>query len=771
MATQLEDLELTDFHENLAELLIGEDAEAISQTVVEEYEMDRGSRSDWEKRLTKGLELLGVDGGETMPVPFEGACTAVHPLIIENAIKYEARAIKELFPPQGPAKCKILGKKDEPKEAQSRRVQSFINYQVTEEIPEFFEDTEKLLISQALMGSAFRKWSFDPLLNKPRATFVPVEDFVMNFYGPDIYRAERYTHREFITKNEMRRRIASGLYTDAEVTLSGINSSVEGELKERSNTVMGTSKPSEEEVYEVLEQHRYLVLPPGIDIVAPLEMDGDEKVIDEDGDYISSELPLPYIVTVDKGSGKLLSVRRNWHEGDATFQKRIWFSHYKFVPSIGNLGWGLIHLIGDIARSATASIRSFIDAAMFSTLPAGFRLKDFRISEGDQGFKFGEFKEVEAAGEDIHKMVMPLPIDPPSEAHLRGIEFLVASGQKFADQTDEALNSSYERTPVGTTLAVLEGTSRFFSAIHKRNHASMAAELKILSGINFDFLPQDFYPYLVEGGNAHVLKQDFDRRSVDVVPVSDPNIPSAAHKLAILQAQLSLAAQNPQIHNVAELYKEVYDAMGADNSDRVLTPLQKPEPSDPMTDIMKAIRGMPVGAFPQQDHAAHVAFKTAWLQDPAQGNSETMSKIRPIIETNVREHQGLLYQEQAGGLMMQNGQMAPGTQERFMAEAANTILSANSKLTEDEVDESKVENERLRLLIDAKKADEDASYKWAQLELQKLELMLRWETENKELDRAAIDSVQEAIKNYREFIVARRQVDVQARKNSSTGAS
>ena len=714
---------LKEFHGNIAEYMDEEDLTDISTTVLDNFAADKESRQEWEQTFERGFDLLGLKLEETTE-PFDGACTATHPLIIENAVKFQSKAAQELFPAKGPVKTQILGNPTPEKEAQAKRVKDFMNYQLTEEMPEYFDEMERMLFHLPLIGTSIKKVYYDETTGRPISEFIPIDQFHVSNLTPDLRRADRYTHLIYRTANELTKDMNVGMYRDCD--LGEPSQEERGMITAKADQIMGLSA-YEEEPYDtshvLLEQHLYLDLP------EPFNSPNGEA--------------WPYIVTVDKSSKKILSIRRNWNDGDSRHIKREHFVAYKFVPSFGFYGLGLLHFLGNLTMSATAAMRALVDAGQFANLPGGFKARGVRVVGDNTPIMPGEFRDVESTGIDLNKSIVPLPYKEPSQVLFQMLGFLATAGQKFADTTEQVVSDATNYGPVGTTLALLEASGKFFSAIHKRLHKSQRDEFKILARINYEFLPPQ-YPYDIVGGQVEIKKQDFDGR-VDVVPVSDPNVPSSAHRLAQSQLIFQMASQaTPGTFNMQEVYKSVLTSANVDNPERFI--IQKPpsQPQDPVADIMLVSQGKPIKAFPGQDHDAHIQVKSAYVQDPLNGANPVMKQIVPILLANIREHMVLRFQEQMGGLMKnKEGQVDQGaTMGMIMAESAKQILEANKLKAQgglDSVEQQNIDLQKQHLELDKVQKGIDAQKIAAELNFKDRELDLK----SKEVD---IDAMVEAAK-------------------------
>ena len=623
----------TGFYENLVDVLDEDALKEIGYTVIDKFEADKDSRSEWEAMFERGFDLLGLKLEDTSE-PFEGAATAVHPLLIESAVKFQSKASQELFPSKGPVKAQVLGEETYEKLQQAHRVQSFMNYQLTEQMPEYFDEFERMLFHLPLIGSAVKKIYYDASLGRPVSEFVPIDQFYISYYATDLLRADRYTHVIYRSPSELLRQIDAGMYADIDLPKAGVPS-LSG-MANKMDNVLGLSPAGDNDPQYVLyEQHCYLEIP-------------EDKLAKEG-------IACPYIVTVEEQSGQVLSIRRNWNEDDDKFIKKLHFTHYRYVPGFGFYGLGLIHFLGNLTMSATAAMRSLLDAGQFANLPAGFKAKGVRIVGDNDPIAPGEFKEVEATGMDLTKSIIPLPFKEPSQTLFNMLTFVTQTGQKFADSTEQVIADSGGYGPVGTTMALLEASSKFFSAIHKRLHKSQRDEFKVLARVDYEYLP-DEYPYDLPGCCEKVMKMDFDGR-VDVIPVSDPNIPSNAQRMMLIQMVQQIAAQSePGMFDMEQINRMLLTTANVPDVESMMPRKKEALPNDPLTDIKMVADGKPIKAFTGQNHDAHIGFKTAFLQDPTNAKNPMMAKIATALQANISEHMLLKYEEQLKG-MMQQGQM------------------------------------------------------------------------------------------------------------------
>ena len=700
-----------EWYANLAETLDDETLGEIANTVYNNYDADKNSRQEWESMFERGFDLLGLKIQDSSE-PFEGACSAVHPLLVESAVKFQSKASQELFPSAGPIKTQILGKSTPDREMQANRVKNFMNYQLTEQMPEYFDEFEKMLFHLPLIGSAFKKVYYDANLKRPVSEFVPIDQFYVSYYASNLRKADRYTHVIYRSPIDMAKDIRSGIYSNTELPMA--TNPQPTSIASKMDTILGFSPSTDTDPqYVLLEQHCYLEI--------------DEANAEEG-------IALPYIVTIEEQSRNVLCIRRNYQADDKNKEKINHFVHYRFVPGFGFYGFGLMHFLGNLTMSATAAMRSLIDAGQFANLPGGFKAKGVRMVGDNDPISPGEFKEVESTGMDLAKAIVPLPYKEPSSTLFQMLGFITAAGQKFADSTEQVVSEASSYGPVGTTMALLEASSKFFSAIHKRLHKAQRDEFRILARIDYDYLPND-YPYDVPYESRNIFKADFDGR-VDVIPVSDPNIPSNAHRLMIAQMAMQMAQQSPPgMFNLEALNRTILNAANMPNMEEILPAKQQPKPLDPVSDIMAAVKGVPIGAFPGQNHDAHIQVKMAYLQDPMNGASPLMQRIKPVLESNIQEHMVLKYQEQMTGVtqmgMQQVGPQKPKVAEAIMAQAAQQVLNANQAMgiaqsPEQQLvalEQKKVEMQQQKLQMDAASNTAEAALDVQKLKLEQLKLM------------------------------------------------
>ena len=737
-----EQIEETDdeFYRNLADEIDDDVLQDISQEVYDNFVADKDSRGEWESMFERGFDLLGLKLEEASE-PFEGACTAVHPVLIESAVKFQSKATQELFPASGPVKSQIIGNVSEEKEDQAQRVEEFMNYQVTDQMSEYFDEFERMLFHLPLIGSAFKKIYFDSGLNRPVSEFVPIDQFYVSYYATDLRRADRYTHVIYRSPVEMRRDVAAGMYGDVELPEASAPES--SAMSQKMDNIMGLSPSGDNDPqYVLLEQHCYL------------DLEGFE---DEE------DIALPYIVTIEEKSRNILAIRRNYDKDDPRKEKKIFFTHYRFVPGFGFYGLGLIHFLGNLTMTATAAMRSLVDAGQFANLPGGFKAKGMRIVGDNDPISPGEFKEVEATGNDISKMIINLPYKEPSQTLLQMLNFVTATAQKFADSTEQVIADGVNYGPVGTTMALLEASSKFFSAIHKRLHKSQKEEFKLLGRINYEYLPSESMCD-IPNGTLKIYRDDFDGR-IDIIPVSDPNIPSSAHRMMMAQLALQLSQSSPPgMFDIEELNKTILNAANIPNLDKIMPSKPKPVPLDPVSDIAAAVKGMPIRAFTGQNHDAHIQVKTIYLQDPANGANPLMQRIAPILEANMQEHLMLKYQEQITGITEEMistyGNDAeqqgidpnnPDLIEAVMATAAQQVFQANQAAAMQQqamspeaqlvqIEAQKLGIEQQKIQAQAAKEVVNSTNKQRELDLKELQIQLDMFKEGANITAKAEDS-------------------------------
>ena len=610
--------------DNLADILPEENLEPIGNEMVQNYMDYKGSRKDWENAYTQGLDLLGFKY-ENRTEPFQGASGATHPVLAEAVTQFQAQAYKELLPADGPVRTDIIGVKNPGTEQQSERVKDYMNYLIMDQMREYESEFDSMLFHLPLAGSTFKKVYYDVPMGRVVSKFVPADELIVPYTATSLDDAEAIIHTVKISENELRKQQVNGFYADVELGPPGTD--VNGELKKKERELEGTKKTGKNEpVYTLLECH------------VNLDLEGFEDV-GADGE--PTGIKLPYIVTVEEGSRKVLSIRRNYAPNDLKKNKIQYFVHFKFLPGLGFYGFGLIHMIGGLSRTATAALRQLLDAGTLSNLPAGFKQRGVRVRDEASPIQPGEFKDVDAPGGNLRDAFFPLPYKEPSPTLLNLLGVVVQAGQRFAAIADMQVGDGNQAAAVGTTVALLERGSRVMSAIHKRCYAAMKTEFKLLSKVVAQYLPPE-YPYDVVGGARNIKQADFDDR-IDIIPVADPNIFSMSQRITLAQTQLQIATSNPQLHNMYQIYRNMYDAIGVKNVDAVLPPPAPMAPMDPSMEHINAMAGKNFQAFPGQDHRAHI---TAHLNFMSTNMVRNNPSIMAAIQKNILEHISLMAQEQ-----------------------------------------------------------------------------------------------------------------------------
>ncbi len=618
------EVEVYEHDANLAEMLDDSVLGELSSDLRAKVKEDMESRDEWEEAIAKGLGLLGINYEERNE-PFLGASGVHHPLLSEAVTQFQAQAYKEMLPSGGPVKTQVVGAPTREVEDQAKRVKDFMNYQIMEVMEEFDQDTDQMLYYLPLTGSTFKKVYFDPTKQRAVSKFVPAEDLIVPYTASDLRTAERVTHIVRMTENEVRKLQVAGIYRDVEISAKS-EADDESTIHGRANELSGIRPNYGDDVYTVYEIH------------VDLDLEGFE---DKGPDGENTGIKLPYIVTLDEASGEILSLVRSFREMDPLKRRRQFFTHFKFLPGFGFYGFGLLHTIGGLSRAATSILRQLIDAGTLSNLPAGFKARGVRIRNDDEPLSPGEFRDIDAPGGDLRNSIIPLPYKEPSGTLAQLLGVVVDSGRRFAQVADAKISDVNSQAPVGTTVALIEQGSKIISSIHKRLHYAQKNEFRMLAEI-FAENPVP-YPYFV-GKNipAEIMAQDFDGR-IDILPISDPNIFSMAQRMSLAQTQLQLAQAAPQMHNLYEAYRRMYDALDVKNIDDILPAPQPPQPIDPATENGNALKGMPLQAFPQQDHEAHLKAHVMALKNPA-------SQLNPqgfiMLHSHIQDHVAALARDQ-----------------------------------------------------------------------------------------------------------------------------
>jgi hypothetical protein len=612
-----------DHYANLAEFLDESILVEIGSELEGQYKDYRSSRQDWEMAYTNGLELLGFKY-ERRTEPFRNASGVTHPVLAESVTQFQSQAYKELLPADGPVRTQIVGLIDSQKEQQSERVRDFMNYQIMTVMKEYEPEFDQMLFYLPLSGSTFKKVYYDAILGRAVSKFIPAEDLVVPYSATSLDDADAIIHVLKISENDLRKQQVSGFYKDVELGQPAIKTDT---IKEKERELEGVRIERQDSIYTLLECH------------VNLDIEGFEDKDLQTGE--PTGIKLPYIVTIEESSREVLSIRRNYKTDDPLKNKTNYFVHFKFLPGLGFYGFGLIHMIGGLSRTATQALRQLLDAGTLSNLPSGFKMRGIRVRDDAQPIQPGEFRDVDAPGGNLRDAFMPLPFKEPSATLLQLMGIVVQAGQRFASIADMQVGDGNQNAAVGTTMALLERGSRVMSAIHKRLYASLKNEFELLAKVFATYLPPT-YPYDVVGGTREIKAADFDEK-IDILPVADPNIFSQSQRINLAQTEMQLAMSNPQMHNLYQVYRTMYEAIGVKNIDLILPPPQSPTPIDPSIEHINAMTGQPFQAFAGQDHTAHIEAHLNFMQlNMIQNNPAAMASI----QKNVLEHISIMAQEQ-----------------------------------------------------------------------------------------------------------------------------
>ena len=675
---------------NLADFLPDEVLGRMASDLSSKYQDYTSSRKDWEQTYTKGLDLLGFKYDQRTE-PFSGASGATHPVLAEAVTQFQALAYKELLPADGPVRTQILGAQTPEKTQQAQRVKDFMNYQIMDQMKEYEPEFDSMLFHLPLSGSTFKKVYYDEVEGRAVSKFVPADDLIVPYTATSLDDAEAIIHRVKISENELRKQQVAGFYRDIDI---GKPADKESDVEKKERELEGVTKSANEDVFTLLECH------------VNLDIEGFEDVNQQTGE--PSGIKLPYIVTLEEGSREILSIKRNYEVGDPKKNKIQYFVHFKFLPGLGFYGFGLIHMIGGLSRTATAALRQLLDAGTLSNLPAGFKMRGIRIRDDAQSIQPGEFRDVDAPGGNLRDSFMMLPFKEPSQTLLSLMGVVVQAGQRFASIADMQVGEGNQNAAVGTTVALLERGSRTMSAIHKRIYSALKNEFQLMARVFKLYLPQQ-YPYDVVGGQRMIMQSDFDDR-VDILPVADPNIFSQTQRISLAQTELQLATSNPQMHNMYQAYRNMYEALGVKNIDSVLVKPQPPMPQDPALEHIQALGGRPFQAFPGQNHRAHIQSHLSFMEtNMARNNPMVMASL----EKNIFEHISLMAQEQIElefrdelqriqqmqMMMQQNPQMAQQMQMQLM-QMQQSIESRKAQLIAEMMEEFMNEEKKITSQFD-----------------------------------------------------------------------
>ena len=730
----------TEHDANLADVMEDAEVQAVAQELLEGFDRDKQSREEYDEIAEDGINLLGLQYDDSAG-SFPGSSGVTHPVLAQAVVKFQAKAYKELFPTEGPVRTVIMGTQTQEKLDQSNRVRQFLNWQTQTQMPEYGPELDKMLFHVALYGTSFNKTYFNPALQRPVTEFIKAQDFYVDYYASDLETAERYTHKYLISKNEIKKMQLAGVFRDVDVDVDyTIDQTSADEL---SDETVGSSKPGENDDYaSILEMHVNIDLP------------GFE---DSDG------IKLPYIVHMTE-DGEVLAIRRNYDADDMMRKKKMYFTHYTMIPGLGFYGYGYIHLIGGLTKTATSSMRQLIDAGTFANLPGGFKAHGLRVLAPDEPIAPGEFREVNAPAGDLGKSLQILPFKEPSSTLFNLMDYASKLASQFADSTDNVVENATNYGPVGTTMALLEQSSKLFSAVHKRLHAAQTKNLRILTRLDYEYLP-DLYPYEVAGGAQQVFKKDFNLKSIDVIPVSDPNMPTEAHRIAKINAIMSIAQQNPAAYNMEQIGMELFSAMGISEPQRYLKQQQQPFSADPISENMAALKGAPLQAKPEQNHDAHIITHGTFMQNP----SFESPAVQQLLVSHMQDHLAMKYQQQMAQMiqdpqaqqMIMAGQQLPPEMENqialMAADASDKVLQFDEEKTKimngekKDSSQEQLDIQRQDLALRAKKLMDDMRMHDDKMNLQESKIMI--DDENKDEDRKlkeaqmAMDSAEKLTSN------------------------
>ena len=685
-----------DFFSNIADTVDERALKQLASDLITEYQNDKESRKEWEQTYTSGLDLLGFKYKERQQ-PFRGASGVTHPLLAEAVTQFQAQAYKELLPSDGPVKTQVVGLNNQQVEEQSTRVKDYMNYLIMDKMEEYTPEFDQMLFYLPLAGSTFKKVYYDAMLERAVSKFIPAEDLVVPYYATNLKEAPRITHVIKQSENDLLKKMSSGFYREVELQKP---QKKDDKVQDKYNELEGIKAvQTTDSIYTILEMH--------------VDLDLSDYIAENEEDKIN--IKIPYIVTIEESTRQILSIYRNYKEDDPKFIRKEYFTHFKFLPGLGFYGFGLIHMIGGLSRTATFALRQLLDAGTLSNLPAGFKARGMRIRDDDQPIQPGEFRDVDAPGGNIRDQFQLLPFKEPSTTLFNLLGFCVDAGKRFASIADTQVGEGNQQAAVGTTIALLERGSRVMSAIHKRCYYAMKEEFSLLAKVIQEYLPNE-YPYAVYGGERMIKLVDFDDR-VDIVPVADPNIFSMSQRVTLAQTQLQIAQSNPAIHNMHEAYRRVYEALGAKQIPDLLKPQDRPVPKDPGLENMEAMQMKPLTAFLEQDHDAHIAAHSAFMRT-------RMVQINPPVYANLQghisQHVSMKASTEINNIMQQDPQMAQLAQENpqqykmmFDSQVAKRIAQITAELAQGEN------------MADMQKQDPVVMLKQRELDLKAMDLQRR----------------------------------------------
>lgn len=761
-----------EFNENLAEVMDEGALQSLAGELAGDIDNDIASRKDWETMYKDGITLLGLKFEERTE-PWDGACGVFHPMITEAVVRFQSETIMETFPAKGPVRTKIIGKDTPEKKAAAVRVEEDMNYQLTEKMPEYRSEHEKMLWNLPSAGSAFKKVYYDPSLERQVSIFVPAEDIMIPYGTSELNTCHRLTHRMRKTKNELIKLMNAGFYRDVEL---GEPQKFQTEIQEKKDKETGFSA-SYDDRFELYEIHVDLDLP-GFE-----DMDDGEP----------TGIALPYVVTMIRGTNEVLAIRRNWKEDDELKLKRHHFVHYQYIPGYGAYGFGLFHLIGGFAKSATSIMRQLVDAGTLSNLPGGLKARGLRIKGDDTPIAPGEFRDVDLGSGNIRDNILPLPYKEPSQVLAGLMDKIVEEGRRFAATADLKVADMSNQAPVGSTLAILERTLKVMSAVQARVHYALKQELQLLAGIIRDYTPEE---YAYEPDEGQPMAKQSDYHNVDVLPVSDPNAATLSQRVVQYQAVIQLASTAPQIYNLPQLHRQMLDVLGIKHADKLVPMEEDQKPTDPVTENMNALRGKPLKAFAYQDHEAHIKVHTSAIQDPVimqlVGQNPMAQQIMGAMQAHIAEHVGYAYRNK---IELALGVALPSTDDempedmekqisRLMAEASNQVLNESKALMAQQQAQQNAQDPVLQiqmqelgikqgeLALKQKKLAIDAATKADELKLKENDMQLRAQLESmkvgakaaSEKDASEVKQQLEGLKIGSDIGYRKQQLAQQARK-------
>ena len=709
-------MEVGDPNANLAELLEDDILDPLASDLIGDYQEYKSSRDDWEQSYIKGLDLLGFKY-EDRTEPFQGASGATHPVLAEAVTQFQALAYKELLPANGPVRTRIMGKHTKEKEDQAERVKEFMNYQLMCEMPEYEPEFDQMLFNLPLAGSTFKKVYYDQAMGRCVSKFVPAEDLVVPYNSSSLDDAEAIIHVIKMNANELRKLQVGGFYKDVEL---GTPAYHEDEITEEKQDLGGVSTTNKDEIFTLLECH------------VDLDLDGFQ---DMGADGEPTGIKLPYIVTIEESSSEVLSIRKNFVEGDPLRKRKDYFVHFKFLPGLGFYGFGLIHMIGGLSRTATAALRQLLDAGTLSNLPAGFKMRGIRVRDEAQPLQPGEFRDVDAPGGDLNSAFMPLPYKEPSQVLLQLLKDITTEGRRLGAVSDMNISDMSANAPVGTTLALLERTLKPMAAVQARVHYAMKQEFKMLKMLMAEYATAE-YTYVPTRGDVSAKQSDY--MMIDVIPVSDPNSSTMAQRVVQYQAVLQMSQTAPQIYDLPQLHRQMIEVLGVKNAEKLVPTKDDLKPVDPVSENMAVLQGKPMKAFIYQDHDAHIATHTAFMQDPviAQmiGQNPQAKQIMAGLQAHIAEHLGYKYRKDIEAklgveLPLPNEQLPEEIEvnlSRVVADAAKQLTQQNVQQAAQQAAQQKaqdpvVQMQQAELQIKAQEVQRKAEKDKADIALQQAE--------------------------------------------------